>query len=112
MQIFCKLELGISVSDKYDKLIYEDINKFKQLHLTVSSFKDTDYISIREYFLSYEGQWTPSKIGVSIPANIDSIYAILDGLLEIMSKAEGREIITKYYDQISKQDGEKIPLAE
>jgi hypothetical protein len=37
---------------------------------------------------------------VSIPASTENIYAILDGLLEICSQAEGEEIIINYYNKI------------
>jgi hypothetical protein len=50
--------------------------------------------------LSYEGEWIPSREGVSIPASLQNIYALLDGLLEICSEAEGHEIIETYAKQI------------
>ena len=66
----------------------------------INDFKGTTYFQLRKYFLSYEGEWIPSKEGVSIPASLDNIYATLDGLLDICSKAEGENIIREYAAKI------------
>lgn len=84
----------------YERLIDENLEKGFQIRLVVNDFRDVTYIQLRKYFLSYEGDWLPSKEGVSIPATITNIYAILDGLLDICSKAEGSEVILKYAEQI------------
>jgi len=84
----------------YSKTIEENMDKGFQVRLAVNDFRDTTYIQLRKYFLSYEGDWVPSREGVSIPASTENIYAILDGLLEICSQAEGEEIIINYYNKI------------
>lgn len=83
----------------YSKLIEENLDKGFQVKLVVNDFKDTTYIQLRKYFLSYEGDWVASREGVSIPASIDNIYALLDGLFDICAKAEGTEIIRSYADK-------------
>lgn len=88
---------------QYNKLIEENLEKGFQVRLVVNDFRDTTYIQLRKYFLSYEGEWLASKEGVSIPASIENIYSILDGLLDICAKAEGEEIIKKYADRILKK---------
>lgn len=85
---------------QYSKLIEENLEKGFQVRLVVNDFRDTTYIQLRKYFLTYEGEWQASKEGVSIPASIENIYAVLDGLLDICSKAEGEEVIKKYADKI------------
>lgn len=89
---------------QYSKLIEENLEKGFQVRLVVNDFRDTTYIQLRKYFLTYEGEWQASKEGVSIPASIENIYSILDGLLDICAKAEGEEIIKKYADRILKND--------
>ena len=84
----------------YEKLIYENTEKFYQLRLTVSEFRDKYYVNIRKYFLSYESEWVPSKEGVSMEASMGNISALLEGLLEITSQEEGRELITKVYNSL------------
>jgi hypothetical protein len=86
---------------QYEKTIYENTEKFYQLKLTVSEFRDKYYINIRKYFQSYEGDFVPSREGVSMEASMENIYALLDGLFEIVSQGEASEIVKRYADKIS-----------
>lgn len=87
----------------YERLIEENLEKGFQIRLVVNDFKEVTYIQLRKYFLTYEGDWKPSKEGVSIPASIENIYSLLYGLLDICSKAEGKEVIKFFYDEILKK---------
>lgn len=87
----------------YDKLVEENMDKGYQIRLVVNEFRDVVYIQLRKYFLSYEGEWVPSREGVSIPASTENIYAMLDGLFDICSKAEGEEIIKTYADKLAEK---------
>jgi len=84
----------------YSKIIDENMEKGFQVRLAVNDFRDVTYIQLRKFFLSYEGDWIPSREGISIPASTENIYAILDGLFEICAQAEGEEIIKRYADQL------------
>ena len=85
----------------YEKTIYENLDKFYQLKLTVSEFREKYYINIRKYFQSYEGDFVPSKEGVSMEASMENIYALLDGLFDIVSQGEASEIIARYAERFS-----------
>lgn len=54
---------------------------------------------VRKYFLSYEGEYVPTKEGASIPATIQNIFALLDGLIDICSAEESTDVITEYFGQ-------------
>jgi hypothetical protein len=84
----------------YEKVIYHNEDKFYQLMLTVSEFRDKYYINVRKYFQSYEGEFVPSKEGVSMEASMENIYALLDGLFDICAKAEGVEIVQRYAEKL------------
>ena len=86
----------------YNRLIDENMDKGFQVRLVVNEFKGTDYIQLRKYFLTYEGDWQASREGISIPATIENIYGILDGMLDICSRAEGEDIIRHYAAKILK----------
>lgn len=90
----------------YSKLIDENLEKGYQVRLVVNDFRDTTYIQLRKYFLSYEGIFVPSREGVSVPAGLENIYALLDGLLDICSRAEGKDIINKYAEQLLNRPGD------
>lgn len=86
----------------YEKLIYQNDSKFYQLKLVVNEFRGEQYVHIRKYFQSYEGEYIPSREGISMVASISNIFALLDGLIEICSKEESEELISKYFsDKIS-----------
>ena len=80
----------------FSKIIEENLEKGFQIRLVVNEFREVTYIQLRKYFLTYEGDWQASKQGVSIPASMENIYALLDGLFEVCSLAEGEEIVTHY----------------
>ena len=77
----------------YEKLIYENADKGYQYRLTYNEFRDVEYLHVRKYFLTYEGEYHPSKEGASIPASIQNTYNLLDGLLDICSRSEGWDSI-------------------
>lgn len=81
----------------YKKLIYDNQDKFYQLNLTVSEFRDKHYINIRKYFQSYEGEYIPSKEGISMEASISNVLSLLDGLIDIVSKEEAISLIDDYF---------------
>ena len=82
---------------QYEKIVYEDEAKGVQLRLVVNTFRDVEYIHIRKYFLSFEDGYVPSKEGISMVASISNIFALLDGLLEIVSYEEAIDVVDKHF---------------
>lgn len=80
----------------YEKIISENESKGEQYRLVISEFREVQYLHLRKYFLSYEGEWVPTKEGATIPATIHSIFALLAGLLEICSYEEGLDAIKEF----------------
>ena len=90
--------MGYTVADElYEKLVYQNDDKFYQLRLVVNEFKGKQYIHIRKYFLTYEGEYQASKEGISMEASISNIFSLLDGLMEIVSKEESVSLIDEYF---------------
>jgi len=87
----------------YERLIEENIEKGFQVKLVVNDFREVTYIQLRKYFLTYEGDWQPSREGISIPASIENIHSLLYGLLDICAKAEGEEVIKFFYNNVVKK---------
>lgn len=86
----------------FNRVIEENIDKGFQVRLVVNEFREVLYLQLRKYFLSYEGEWIPSREGVSIPASLENIYMLLDGLMELCADAESGEIIEKYHQLVQK----------
>lgn len=85
--------------DDISYLIYQDDVKSVQLRLTVSEFKDVEYLHIRKYFLSYEGEWVPSSEGISMPISITNLITLTDSLLDICATAEGTDLLRKHFKE-------------
>jgi hypothetical protein len=81
--------------DLYSKVIYEDDAKDLQWRLTVSEFRGIQYLHIRKYFLTFEGDYGPTHEGASFPLTIDSTYRLFTGLYELLSEAEAKELKEK-----------------
>ncbi len=81
----------------YEKLIYEDLDKFYQLRLVANEFRGKQYIHIRKYFQTYEGDFQASTEGVSMEASMFNILALIDGLMELVSKEEASALITEHF---------------
>lgn len=86
------------MSDEYSKIISENLDKSEQIRLTVSEFRGIEYLHFRKYFQSFEGDWLPTDIGVTIEANFNNVSNVLLGLYDILAKAEVRQILGENND--------------
>jgi len=96
----------------YEKLIYENLDKFYQLRLTVSRFRGVEYVNVRKYFQSYEGDFVPSKEGISMAASLNNVSSLLEGLLEIVSLEEGSSMISELYLKTTKGPKSELDLPD
>ena len=83
----------------YEKIIHENVEKNFDIRLVLSIFKDIEYLHIRKYFQSFEGDFLPSKEGISMPASLDNVYKLLDSLIEICSKNESIDSISTHFTE-------------
>lgn len=86
--------------DGYSRLIRYDEAKDIQVRLAISNFRDVDYLSLRKYYRDYEGEWAPSKEGITIPLELDSSKELFVGLLEILSLSESRQAILETFKEL------------
>ena len=89
--------LRMGETDDYSKVLFEHPEKGYQYRLTVSTFREVQYVHLRKYFQSYEGDWMPTKEGASIPATIQNTFSLIDGLIEILSYEESVDVITEHF---------------
>ena len=91
----------------YEKLIYDNQDKFYQLRLVVNEFRGKQYVHVRKYFMTYEGDYQASREGISMEASMNNIFSLLDGLIEICSKEEAVDVINKYFgDKLKELEAE------
>lgn len=81
----------------YEKIIYEDEIKCYQLRLVLNEFREKVYLHLRKYFLSFDDGYVASREGITMELTMSNSFALLDGLLEIMSDIEGEAAILKYF---------------
>jgi hypothetical protein len=93
----------------YEKLIFENEDKGFQYRLVVSGFKGEEYLHLRKYFLSYEGEYLPSSEGASIPSTISNVFALLEGLLKICAYEEGKDAIKEFLESKLREQDRSVP---
>jgi len=79
--------------DVYEKIILEQEDKEIQYRLVVSNFNDVEYVHIRKYYLDFEGEYKPTKEGVCIPFELNSLSNLFEGLVELLSLSESKQRI-------------------
>lgn len=84
----------------YEKIISENLEKGFQVRLTVSVFREIEYVHLRKYFLSFEGDWVPSQEGIGIPLTIQNSYALLEGFAEICSGIEESDCLSEQFKEL------------
>ena len=81
----------------FERIIHEDEVKMQQVRLVASEFRDKVYIQLRRYYMSYDEGYIPTREGISMEMTVDNVFSLLDGLIELCSKAEAEESITRYF---------------
>lgn len=84
----------------YERIIHYDPAKENQIRLTINTFRGVEYLHLRKYFLSFEDEWQPTKDGVSFPLSMENSRELFEGLTEILSLAESKEIIERYFKNL------------
>jgi hypothetical protein len=84
----------------YDKVVYQDDEKFMQYRITINEFRGIEYFHFRKYIVDFDGLWMPCKEGVSFPLDLNNMSELFVGVLEILSLAESKEVITKHFKEL------------
>lgn len=75
-------------TDLIDLVLFERPDKGLQYRLSITEFRGTHYFSIREWYADYEGKFSASTNGVTIPYELAVCSSLLSSLLALLSKAE------------------------
>jgi len=76
------------MTDLINVIIFEDTAKQKQYRFTVSEFLGTNYLSIREWYKDYDGNFAASNNGVTLPYLLHTCSGLFNALSVTLSKAE------------------------
>ena len=83
--------------EMYEKIIHYDEAKEIQVRLTINTFRGIEYLHLRKYYLDFEEEWKPTPEGIAMPLDFDNSRNLFEGLIEILSLAESREIIEEHF---------------
>lgn len=81
----------------YERIIHYDEEKQVQVRLTISDFRDVEYLHVRKYYMDFTEEWKPSNEGVALPLSLENSRELFAGLVEILSLAESKEIIEEHF---------------
>lgn len=87
--------------DVYDKILYQDEDK--QFRLTINEFREVDYLHIRKYYMSFDGEWQPTKEGFAIPMGIGTSLALFEAVIEILSLTESKYVLAEKFVDLYRQ---------
>ena len=84
----------------YSRIIHEKYTGDEQIRLVVNSFRDQEYLHFRKYYLDFEGEWQPSKEGISMPLDLTNSREMFSGLVEILSLTENKTEVFEYFKDL------------
>ena len=84
----------------YEKIISENEEATEQIRLTINTFRDVEYLHLRKYYLDFDGDFKPSKDGVVMKLNFSNSRGLFEGLVEIISLAEAKNILEEQFKDI------------
>ena len=73
-----------------DELLVKAIEKGlgSRIHIRLSKFRDRDYLDIRNFYETDEGEWKPTRKGIAVP--VDLYDDLMAGLGEAKAEIEKR----------------------
>lgn len=84
----------------YEKVIHYDAKKQERVMLTINPFRGTEYLHLRRYYQDFEEEWLPTKQGVSMELDFDNARNLFEGLVEIISLAESKNILETHFADV------------
>ena len=80
--------------------------------MTVTEFMGRYYMGVRKYFLSFEGEWLPTKTGVSWEYNLETSTNMFSAFTEILSEAEVLAAVAAEHEKIKERENASEPREE
>lgn len=93
--------IDLNAPSIYEKVIQE--TETEQVRLVINTFRDVEYLSLRKYYLDFSEEWLPSKEGISMPIDFDNSRNLFQGLVEILSLAESKNILEEEFKELLDQ---------
>lgn len=82
--------------DVYERKIFETADGDGAVILKARKYAGRYYLDLREYFVGFDGEWAPTKTGISLPLTLSTVPALFDALLEFLDSTEADHLIKQY----------------
>lgn len=90
--------------DILDVVVLDNPTKGVQYRLTISEFRESYYIGVREWYASFENCFAPSNNGFNMPYNLHSCSALYNALANILTEAEVLPEVTRDVPMLRKAE--------
>lgn len=70
-----------------------------QYRLSVTEFRDVKYLSIREWYMSFEEEWAPTNNGFTVPYTLSTVSMLFNSLTLLLSEAETLDMIIRHTNE-------------
>jgi len=77
-----------------DEVLVQAIDKGlgNRIHVRLSRFKDRDYLDIRNFYETEDGEWKPTRKGIAVPVELyDELMTALEGAKPEIEKRASTE---------------------
>ena len=83
----------------YEKLIHYNEEKHERVYLTVNSFRNTEYLHIRKYYLDFDEEWKPTRNVITMKVDFQNTRRLFEGLVDILSLAESKSVLEEQFKE-------------
>ena len=84
----------------YEKEIHHNEERHEKIFVMINTFRGTEYLHIRKYYLDFNEEWKPTKDGIAMPLDFDNSRELFSGLVEILSLAEAKNVIEEHFSDL------------
>lgn len=84
----------------YEKEIHYDEKTQVKVFLTVNTFRGVEYLHLRKYYQDFDEEWKPTTDGVAMQLDFDNSRNLFEGLVEILSLAETKDILKTHFKDL------------
>ena len=84
----------------YEKEIHYNEKTQEKVFLTVNTFRGVEYLHLRKYYQDFDEEWKPTTDGVAMQLDFDNSRNLFEGLVEILSLAETKNILETHFKDL------------
>ena len=86
--------------EEFSRIVHVSEEGDYQVRLTVNSFRGKEYLHFRKYYLDFEGEWQPSKEGISMPLGLSKSREMFSALVEILSLTANKTEVYNHFSDL------------